>query len=62
MKNGETKTTTQKENAMRQEVVECKTRKQAEKQCPWAEKIVKVEGGYMCFESNVDYKIWKNQK
>jgi hypothetical protein len=46
---------------MRQEFVECKTKKQAEKECPWAEKIVKVEGGYRCFESSQDYKMWRNQ-
>jgi hypothetical protein len=50
------------EYTMRKQFVECKTKEQAEKECPWAEKIVKVEGGYMCFESSVDYKVWKNQK
>lgn len=24
--------------------------------------IVKVFGGYMCFESDNDYRVWKNQK
>ena len=42
--------------------VEAKTKKQAEKEMPWASKIVKVEGGYMGFENWDDYKIWKNQK
>ena len=27
----------------------------------WA-KIVKVDGGYIGFETITDYKIWKNQK
>lgn len=26
------------------------------------EKVVKVEGGYMVFETAEDYRIWKNQK
>ncbi len=28
----------------------------------WAAKIVKVEGGYMAFESIDDFTTWKNQK
>lgn len=24
--------------------------------------IVKVFGGYMCFESDNDYRVWKKQK
>lgn len=24
--------------------------------------VVKVFGGYMCFESDNDYRVWKNQK
>ena len=47
---------------MRKESVEAKSKKGALTLCPWACKVVKVEGGYMCFESIVDYKIWKNQK
>jgi hypothetical protein len=38
------------------------TLKTAKKQCPWASKIVKVDGGYMCFESLQDYETWRNQK
>lgn len=38
------------------------TRYEAKKAAPWAEKIVKVCGGYMAFESLEDYRIWKNQK
>ena len=30
--------------------------------CPWACKTVKVEGGYMCFESHADFETWKDQK
>lgn len=38
------------------------TRRQATQQCPWAVKIVKAEGGYMCFESVTDYETWRKQK
>lgn len=24
--------------------------------------VAKVFGGYMCFESDNDYRVWKNQK
>lgn len=37
------------------------TREEAKKECPWACKIIKVVGGYMCFESWADVEIWKNQ-
>lgn len=47
---------------MRKSFVQCKTRKQAADECPWASKIVKVEGGYMCFESISDYETWQAQK
>jgi hypothetical protein len=43
--------------------VVCKTHAEAidAKGSDWA-KIVKVDGGYMFFESMADYKTWKNQK
>ena len=47
---------------MRQKFVEAKTKKDAENACPWAEVIVKVSGGYQCFESAQDYETWKKQK
>lgn len=47
---------------MRTTFVETDSREVAKKECPWAAKIVKVEGGYMCFESITDYNTWKNQK
>jgi hypothetical protein len=28
----------------------------------WADKIVKVDGGWLVFESVSDYETWKNQK
>lgn len=42
------------ENAMRIEFVAVKTHKQAVKACPWAAVVVKVDGGYRCFESVAD--------
>ena len=47
---------------MKQQFVEAKNRKEAQRECPWAERIVKVHGGYHCFESERDYETWKNQK
>ena len=47
---------------MKKALIICKTRKTAVKRAAWACKIVKVEGGYMAFESWDDYKVWKNQK
>lgn len=32
------------------------------RQCPWAAKIVRVEGGYMAFQSIEDWKTWKSQR
>ena len=32
------------------------------KQFPWADVIARVDGGYMCFESNDDFVIWHNQR
>lgn len=47
---------------MRTSFIECKSRSTAEKHAPWACVIVKVTGGYMAFESFVDYDIWRKQK
>jgi hypothetical protein len=47
---------------MRKEFIECASRETAKRRAPWAEKIAKVEGGYMAFESSNDYATWKNQK
>ena len=47
---------------MRTTFIQVETKKEAENECSWAEKIVKVCGGYMCFESADDYRKWKNQK
>lgn len=35
----------------------------AQVNCPFTPAhVVKVLGGYMCFESDNDYRVWKNQK
>lgn len=47
---------------MRQQFVEAKTIKDAKAKCPWAEKVVKVDGGYRAFESTRDYETWKKQR
>lgn len=47
---------------MRKQLIECKSRKTAVKRAPWAAKIVKVEGGYMAYESVSDYQKDKRQK
>lgn len=47
---------------MRTHFCEVETIEQAEAMCPWAAKIVEVEGGFMCFESITDYETWMNQK
>ncbi len=47
---------------MRTELIECKTRKTAERRAPWAAIIIKVEGGYMAFESREAHTTWLNQK
>jgi len=38
------------------------SRKAAVSACPWAAIIVKVDGGYLAFESIVDHRRWKRQK
>lgn len=39
------------------------TRYKAIKECPFTpSNTAKVYGGFMCFESTIDYKMWKNQK
>ncbi|WP_195258480.1 hypothetical protein [Phocaeicola vulgatus] len=48
---------------MRTYFAKVRTRYRAIKECPFTpSKIAKVYGGFMCFESTNDYKIWKNQK
>lgn len=47
---------------MRKQFVECETRKEALEECPWASAIRKAVGGYWCFESHDDAKVWDSQK
>lgn len=47
---------------MRREFVEAKGVVSAQLACPWAEVVVKVDGGYLCFGSEGDYETWNNQK
>ena len=47
---------------MRTKFVETESRKKAIDECPWQSVTAKACGGYYCFESVEDYKMWKNQK
>lgn len=47
---------------MKTQSIQAKSLQAAKKLAPWAAKVVKVEGGFMAFESIQDYKTWKNQK
>lgn len=47
---------------MRTKFVQVGSRYQASKACPWAAHIAQVCEGYMCFESDTDYAVWRNQK
>lgn len=47
---------------MRVKFVEASSASQARKMATWAAKVVKVTGGYRCFESMADYKTWASQK
>jgi hypothetical protein len=46
----------------RVEMTVCKTKATAIKKMPWAEIIIKVDGGYMGFESIDDYKQWQYER
>jgi len=46
---------------MRQLFVQCLSRRTAQRRAPWAARIVKVCGGFMCFESQTDSQAWKQQ-
>ena len=50
------------EDEMRQEFVATTSRLVAERKCPWACAVVKVEGGYLCFESSAAAETWQAQK
>lgn len=46
---------------MKVELIEATRKDRAAKAAPWATIIVKVQGGYMAFESITDYEIWRKQ-
>lgn len=46
---------------MRKQFIECRSRSAAKRQCPWAAKIAKADGGYWCFESTAEYETWRKQ-
>ncbi|WP_449369715.1 hypothetical protein [Thiomonas sp.] len=47
---------------MRTEFVRCASRSTAQRRCPWASVITKVEGGFLCFESRTDFATWRRQR
>lgn len=47
---------------MRIEYIQTSKKNNAKVQCPWATKIAKVIGGFVCFESVEDYNTWSKQK
>lgn len=50
------------EGALRKEFLYgCKSRRQARKLAPWAADYVKVDGGYMAFESMTDADTFRAQ-
>lgn len=47
---------------MKTQFVHGSNRAYAQKLCPWAVRIVRVNGGFRAFESVADYFAWRNQK
>ena len=47
---------------MRTEFLRVGTRRQATEAAPWAAVIIKVEGGYLAFESVDDAATWRAQR
>jgi len=43
-------------------IVDAATLKEAAAKAPWAAVIIQVTGGWMAFESAVDYLTWGKQK
>ena len=46
---------------MRTAIVEAANESEAYDLCPWAAVVVEVEGGWICFESVEDHRIWSMQ-
>ena len=47
---------------MRFKFVACKYPWSVKRECPWASIFVCVGGGYMAFESDQDYNLWKKSE
>lgn len=47
---------------MRKKFVEGIKFSEAFDECTWANEVVRVTDGFMCFESEADYEIWNKQK
>ncbi|KKN50290.1 hypothetical protein LCGC14_0634420 [marine sediment metagenome] len=47
---------------MREVFLEVKTRRTAVRRAPWACKVLKVDGGYMAWESWANYELWLRTK
>lgn len=43
-------------------MIDVKSYTTARRRAPWAQKIVKVEGGFLAFDSIVGFHIWRRQK
>jgi len=46
---------------MQTKFIETTSRRAAQKACPWAAIIAKVDGGFRAFESVADYRTWRRQ-
>jgi hypothetical protein len=46
---------------MRKQFVRCDSNAEAERVCPWVALMVKVDGGWMCFESIADADVFIEQ-
>lgn len=38
--------------------VETESEDEAHNECPWASIIIRVEYGFMCFDTQTDYEVW----
>jgi len=47
---------------MRKEFFDVRTRRQAVKAAPWACDIIRVDGGYVAFESAADADVFRGQR
>lgn len=41
---------------MKKQFVKCKTYRTAFKRCSWAKRVLKIESGFICYESVEEYK------